>query len=770
MSAEFRNWSLVSPEDAAFSTQKTNQRTLTNNIPSATISHNESLAMIFPFELEKPLSHPQKKPITAMYTDVKVDSQFIKLILDSRSADSIITKQLMDQLANRATKIPISEIDDLLIEINGIIMPIKVLMMEATQYQALIGNDWLSKTNALEQLTHTGTSHMWLLQDTNPTTPLIEFEEKKKKPTWEAYQKQKETKLTWDINNNWETNEDQKEKEKRKAKEEESTSTDTYTTYIHLPPQPINYCQPKLICINCGKKLSSMGTCYGDNKEYPTAAKFYCHSYNQPCLICGKTLLDERIWNNISEQKEMCDKLCQYMILISNWVKKRTPIEVAWRRAVRHLDSCLHNNNKIWQMALAKIEGALPEEIREIKNNPPEPIELDWDSEPVINLLELEEFHEHYQRLASTREEQEQWLEQLNTRLCCHCLILSNFEYCNECNLIYNPPSCMIYTIPEEKEPISSCILESESVFDSDSNSDNDDDKNTGSSSIQIGNKNNSDLDSNSNPEIYITLSDLTKEQILKWFSNNEKRIMLKCAHNTDTGFDLRYPGKKTIKLKPHSCTCIDLKVAMEIPATIMVQLTSRSSLAKRGINIRGGIIDAEYVGNIITMLQNDSEKAYIIELNEKIAQVIFLPLVKIAQLVSMENRKKLGITAKGIQEFRSMGRINILVNMMKEKVIDKKEIISTHQSISIPPYDQYMLYIKREVKNQTQLFETEATICESGRIGLTNLYISAKSPKNIKILIYNTTGSVIEIPKGTIIEYLTTEVEDQPPNISDFP
>ncbi|KAG9286801.1 hypothetical protein G9A89_012351 [Geosiphon pyriformis] len=178
-----------------------------------------------------------------------------------------------------------------------------------------------------------------------------------------------------------------------------------------------------------------------------------------------------------------------------------------------------------------------------------------------------------------------------------------------------------------------------------------------------------------------------------------------------------------------------------------MVQLAFRSSLVKKGINIKGEIIDAGYIGNIIAMLQNDSEKAYIIEPNKKIAQAIFLPLVKIAQLVSVKNREKLGITARGIQGFGSMNRIDIPVNMVVEEIIDKGEIISTHQSISIPPYDQYILLIKRKIKNQ------------------------AKNPKNIKILIYNTTGNVIEIPKGTIIGYLTTEVENQPPNhIPDFP
>ncbi|KAG9287778.1 hypothetical protein G9A89_017373 [Geosiphon pyriformis] len=176
----------------------------------------------------------------------------------------------------------------------------------------------------------------------------------------------------------------------------------------------------------------------------------------------------------------------------------------------------------------------------------------------------------------------------------------------------------MIYMISEKEEPISNCALESESTFNPDSNFDNDDDKNNGSSSTQYGNKNNNDLDSNSNPKAYITLPDLTKEQELKWFSENNKGIMSKYVHNIDTGFDLRYSGKDPIKLEPHLCTCIDLKIALEILATIMVQLASRSSLTKKGI--REKIIDAEYIRNIIAMLQNDSEKAYTIDPNEKIA------------------------------------------------------------------------------------------------------------------------------------------------------
>ncbi|KAG9296232.1 hypothetical protein G9A89_014824 [Geosiphon pyriformis] len=242
-------------------------------------------------------------------------------------------------------------------------------------------------------------------------------------------------------------------------------------------------------------------------------------------------------------------------------------------------------------------------------------------------------------------------------------------------------------------------------------------------------------------------------------------------VHDTDAGFDLRYPGKNAIKLEPCSHTCIDLKIALEIPATTMIQLASRSSLAKRGINIRGGIINVGYVGNIITMLQNDSEKTYVIEPNEKIAQAIFLPLVRIAQLVLVRKREELGIMVRGIQGFRSTGRIDVPVNMAEKKIVGQGEIISTGQAIFIPPYSQYMLAIERKEKEQEQIFEAEATLCESEEIGLINLHILAKSYSSIKIPIYNNTDNVINIPEGTTIGYLTTKIEDQPPNfIPDFP
>ncbi|KAG9301038.1 hypothetical protein G9A89_015774 [Geosiphon pyriformis] len=191
MTAEFRN--------------QTNQKSLTSNILPATIIENESLVAIFPFEIEELLATflfnratLKEKPITTMYTDAKVNGHAIKLIFDSESADSIITQQLMNQLgcrvdhatsvriimADKMTKTPINKIDNFLFEVNSIVTPIKVLVIETTQYQALVElqlsqNDQHMRVPAICR-------HFKPI--TTPLAPLIKFEEEKKKPIWKAYQ------------------------------------------------------------------------------------------------------------------------------------------------------------------------------------------------------------------------------------------------------------------------------------------------------------------------------------------------------------------------------------------------------------------------------------------------------------------------------------------------------------------------------------------------------------------------------------------------------
>ncbi|KAG9304328.1 hypothetical protein G9A89_019890 [Geosiphon pyriformis] len=391
---------LVTSEDTQPNNLETNQHpTLTSNILPAIITENESLDAIFPFELEElstillfSRAALEEKPITTMYTNMKVNGHVIKLILDSRSADShqvdcaasthIIT-------ADRATKIPIGKIDDFSFKVNSIITPIKVLVIKATQYQAL---------------------H-------NELPPVPSWDDNTKK-------KQKEE-LTWNANQDWKTNHESEEpttwewdergKGKRKAMKVEPLPTAIYTPYIYTPTQQLSY-------------------------------------YNKLCFVCGTILSDEEMWNNIPEHGGTCDEMCQYTILINDW----------------HCDNW---KDKIKNNSLSLLESEYVQTFNIFGN-----IEDD-----------LEEFHEYYQQL-----------------------------YCNECDLIYNPPPHMIYMIPEEKELINSCASESELTFNLDSNSDNNDDENNSFSSAPNNNKNYDNLNSNSNSETFIALFDLSKKQKLK--------------------------------------------------------------------------------------------------------------------------------------------------------------------------------------------------------------------------------------------------------------
>ncbi|KAG9306528.1 hypothetical protein G9A89_004725 [Geosiphon pyriformis] len=156
MPAEFRNWVYSKPKfPELFKSLEPNQKQLfTSNILLAIITNNNLLVAIFLFKLEEltftllfSRAALEKKPITAIYTDVKVNGHSIKFILNSYQVNCATSTRIIT--ANRATKTSIGEINDFLFEVNGIIIPIKVLVIEATQYQAFVRNNWLSKTNAV---------------------------------------------------------------------------------------------------------------------------------------------------------------------------------------------------------------------------------------------------------------------------------------------------------------------------------------------------------------------------------------------------------------------------------------------------------------------------------------------------------------------------------------------------------------------------------------------------------------------------------------------
>ncbi|KAG9301571.1 hypothetical protein G9A89_016641, partial [Geosiphon pyriformis] len=391
------------------------QNPSTNNqtIPPAKIAENANLSDIFPFEFEANespflLSNAavnEQKAITAMYTEAEVEGKQIRLILDSGSAGNIITYQLMQQLhrnvdrpaqtvivtADGMKKTPVGEIDNFPFTIDGITIPVKVLVMDAPQYQALVGNDWLFKANAnldweTQELKISYQGQYTRVPATCGTfnkrsekAPVFEFEKEEEKPTIETYMalgstsnwademeqqfvNNPEPQATWletpeqetePISNGWEIQSYSKQKPtKRRA---------------HIP----------LKCKDCNKKLSSMGACIHPEEPYGEHTHYYCkvcHNErfgrpkrsgkwdNTPCLTCGELLPEECQWIDVSMRGGVCDQTCQYALSISEKVRRGTPFDAAYNSALNKLYHYPHDAEMIFDLAMALSNGATKED------------------------------------------------------------------------------------------------------------------------------------------------------------------------------------------------------------------------------------------------------------------------------------------------------------------------------------------------------------------------------------------------------------------------
>ncbi|KAG9299334.1 hypothetical protein G9A89_013982 [Geosiphon pyriformis] len=217
----------------------------------------------------------------------------------------------------------------------------------------------------------------------------------------------------------------------------------------------------------------------------------------------------------------------------------------------------------------------------------------------------------------------------------------------------------------------------------------------------------------------------------LKYFNNNGQEIKPEKAHEIDAGYDLRYPGKDTLTLKPKSFTKINLKIALKIPPRAMVQIASRSSLASKKINVREGIIDAGYTGDITVMLQNKTNKSFKIGYAEKIAQAIYLPLINISGLQLVNQREQLEKSERGTQGFGSTGHFTVPVNIALNEQKESHQILQLPQPITISHFEKHPeIYICEKPTTTQQIFESNEQICLKHNISIPNIYIPEETKK----------------------------------------
>src|SRR6185369_3232160 len=147
----------------------------------------------------------------------------------------------------------------------------------------------------------------------------------------------------------------------------------------------------------------------------------------------------------------------------------------------------------------------------------------------------------------------------------------------------------------------------------------------------------------------------------IKYFDNDGRGRQPAKAWDTDAGLDLYYIENQPTVLRAHSTTPVNTYIAFEIPYGTYAQIASRSSLAKKGITATGGVCDAGYTGDIVVLLHNSTDHDYSLQRNDKIAQIIFLPLVEIGNLQRVEKRDQLQASGRQQKGFGSSDQQQLL-------------------------------------------------------------------------------------------------------------
>lgn len=130
-----------------------------------------------------------------------------------------------------------------------------------------------------------------------------------------------------------------------------------------------------------------------------------------------------------------------------------------------------------------------------------------------------------------------------------------------------------------------------------------------------------------------------------------------KRATNGSAGMDLYACIKHNITLAPRQLTIVPTGIAIELPDnTCAAFLYARSGLGvKHGICLSNGVgvIDSDYRGEICVGLCNVSDKPYVIEPDERIAQMVIAPVLTPEIVETTE----LTDTQRGEGGFGSTGR-----------------------------------------------------------------------------------------------------------------
>jgi len=121
-------------------------------------------------------------------------------------------------------------------------------------------------------------------------------------------------------------------------------------------------------------------------------------------------------------------------------------------------------------------------------------------------------------------------------------------------------------------------------------------------------------------------------------------------------GMDVRANLSSTVDVSPGERMLVPTGLYLEIPVGLECQVRPRSGLAlKKGITVLNtpGTIDSDYRGEVGVILMNLSNENFTIEPNDRIAQLVFCPVIQ----VTLIETDALESSERGTGGFGSTGK-----------------------------------------------------------------------------------------------------------------
>ena len=127
------------------------------------------------------------------------------------------------------------------------------------------------------------------------------------------------------------------------------------------------------------------------------------------------------------------------------------------------------------------------------------------------------------------------------------------------------------------------------------------------------------------------------------------------------SGMDLMAFVESPIKIKPNTVELIPTGLSIAIPEELEIQIRPRSGLAaKSSISVLNtpGTIDSDYRGELKIILFNHGNKDFIVNNNDRVAQMVLTPVIK----MELEEVDQLPKTIRGSSGFGSTGKWKIFL------------------------------------------------------------------------------------------------------------